>query len=45
MRTLKGSEDSRDACNPPDHRKKTFEEEYVELLRLSGVEFDEKFLW
>ena len=27
------------------HRKKTFEEEYVELLRLSGVEFDEKYLW
>ena len=27
------------------HRKKTFEEEYVELLRLSGVEFDERYLW
>ena len=27
------------------HRKKTFEEEYVESLRLSGVEFDEKYLW
>jgi transposase-like protein len=27
------------------HRKRTFEEEYVELLRLSGVEFDEKYLW
>lgn len=27
------------------HRKKTIEEEYVELLRLSGVEFDEKYLW
>jgi REP element-mobilizing transposase RayT len=27
------------------HRKKTFEEEYVELLRLSGVDFDERFLW
>ncbi len=27
------------------HRKKTFEEEYVELLRLSGVEFDDKYLW
>jgi putative transposase len=27
------------------HRTKTFEEEYVELLRLSGVEFDEKYLW
>ena len=25
------------------HRKKTFEEEYVELLRLSGVEVDEMF--
>ena len=27
------------------HRKKTFEEEYVELLRLSGVDFDERYLW
>jgi REP element-mobilizing transposase RayT len=27
------------------HRKKTFEEEYVDLLRLSGVEFDERYLW
>ena len=27
------------------HRKKTFEEEYLDLLRLSGVEFDETYLW
>jgi hypothetical protein len=27
------------------HRRRTFSEEYVELLRLSGVEFDEKYLW
>jgi REP element-mobilizing transposase RayT len=27
------------------HRKQTFEEEYLDLLRLSGVEFDEKYLW
>lgn len=27
------------------HRKRSFEEEYVDLLRLSGVEFDEKYLW
>ena len=27
------------------HRTKSFEEEYIELLRLSGVEFDEKYLW
>ena len=27
------------------HRKKTFEEEYVELLRLSRVEFDDRYLW
>ena len=26
------------------HRKRTFEEEYVEL-RLNGMEFDEKYLW
>jgi REP element-mobilizing transposase RayT len=27
------------------HRKQTFEEEYLSLLRLSGVEFDERYLW
>jgi len=27
------------------HRKKTFKEEYVELLRKSSVEFDERYLW
>ena len=27
------------------HRTKTFEEEYVDLLRLSRVAFDEKYLW
>jgi putative transposase len=27
------------------HRIKTFEEEYLELLEASGVEFDEKYLW
>jgi len=33
-------------ANQVEHyRTKTFEEEYVELLRLSGVDFDEKFLW
>jgi REP element-mobilizing transposase RayT len=27
------------------HRKKTVQEEYVELLKLAGVEYDEKYLW
>jgi putative transposase len=27
------------------HRKKTFQEEYLELLQENGVEFDEKYLW
>jgi putative transposase len=27
------------------HRTKTFQEEYVEMLRLSGVEYDERYLW
>jgi putative transposase len=27
------------------HRRRTFREEYVEFLRQSGVEFDEKYLW
>ncbi len=27
------------------HRKKSFQEEYIELLELSGIEYDEKYLW
>jgi len=27
------------------HRKKNFEEEYVELLKLSGIDYDEQYLW
>jgi putative transposase len=27
------------------HRRKTFQEEYVELLTSSGVEYDERYLW
>ena len=27
------------------HRKKTVQEEYVDLLKLAGVEYDEKYLW
>jgi hypothetical protein len=29
---------------PEHHRKRTFREEYLELLRRSGVEFDERYL-
>ncbi len=27
------------------HRKKTFQEEYLELLRLNGIEYDDRYLW
>ena len=27
------------------HRKKTAKEEYVELLKLAGIEYDDKYLW
>jgi len=27
------------------HRKKTFQEEYLEFLKQSGVEYDERYLW
>lgn len=27
------------------HRKKTFQEEYLEFLKLNNIEFDERFLW
>jgi putative transposase len=33
-------------ANQAEHHKiKTFEEEYVELLEASGVDYDEKYLW
>lgn len=28
-----------------DHRVKSFQDEYVELLRRAGVSYDEKYLW
>ncbi len=32
--------------NQEEHqRKKTFKEEYVEILVASGIEYDERFLW
>jgi hypothetical protein len=27
------------------HAKKTFQEEYLAFLKLSGVKFDERYLW
>jgi REP element-mobilizing transposase RayT len=27
------------------HRKKTFQEEYIEFLKQSGVEYDKRYLW
>jgi len=33
------------ALQEEHHRKKTFQEEYVELLQRSGVEYDERYLW
>ena len=27
------------------HRRKSFKEEYLELLKLSGIEFDERHVW
>jgi hypothetical protein len=27
------------------HRKKTFQEEYLEFLKESGIEYDERYLW
>jgi putative transposase len=27
------------------HRRKTFQEEYVELLRASGIDYDERYVW
>ncbi len=27
------------------HRKKTFQEEYLEFLKTNGIEYDERYLW
>jgi REP-associated tyrosine transposase len=27
------------------HRRRTYQEEYLEFLKRSGVEYDEKYLW
>ena len=27
------------------HRRKSFQEEYVELLKMSAIEYDERFIW
>ena len=27
------------------HRKKTFQEEYLELLEKHGIDYDERYLW
>lgn len=27
------------------HRSKTFQEEYLELLKANGIEYDERYLW
>jgi putative transposase len=27
------------------HRKKTFQEEYLEFLRENGIEYNERYLW
>jgi hypothetical protein len=27
------------------HQKRTFQEEYLELLKRTGVKYDERFIW
>ncbi len=27
------------------HRQKGFEEEYLEMLKLAGIEYDERYVW
>jgi len=33
------------SCQEEHHRKRTFQEEYLEFLRCGGVEYDERYLW
>ena len=28
-----------------DHQHKNFEQEYLELLKLAGIEYDEHYVW
>ncbi|HEY9500247.1 MAG TPA: hypothetical protein VIR01_01315 [Pyrinomonadaceae bacterium] len=37
MRYIKGQREH--------HRKRTFQDEYRELLRLSGIDYDERYIW
>jgi len=33
-------------CNQQEHhRRKSFQEEYLEFLQRSGVQYDERYLW
>ena len=33
------------AHQPEHHRKRTFQDEFIALLRVNEIEFDEKYLW
>jgi REP element-mobilizing transposase RayT len=33
------------ASQEEHHRRKTFQEEYLEFLKRNGVEYDERYLW
>jgi putative transposase len=33
------------ACQEEHHRRKTYQEEYIEFLKRNGVEYDERYLW
>lgn len=27
------------------HRRKSFQDEYIEMLKLAGIEYDERYVW
>jgi len=33
------------ANQPAHHRGRTFQEEFLQLLRVHGIEFDERYIW
>jgi len=33
------------ATQPEHHKKRRFQDEYLDLLKKHGIEFDERFLW
>ena len=43
--SLRGRVESYIANQAEHHRKRTFQEEYLDFLKKSGIEYDERYIW